>query len=258
MINKKYLKLLRLKNKSANNQFLYKIVSERIIDSLDLIKFDFKNILEIGINEFKTHNYLKNKFPKSKLTKADINNDNMLIDNRFEFLDIDLYNLKLQSDCYDLIISNFFLHLTSNFEDSMQSIHKALKSDGLFIAAIPDIDNLYQLVNSMYKSDMLIYQGAYQRTNSTIEVDEIISTLKKLDFHIPTVNKDGFVIEYSTFGKLLNDIRSMGLSYSGNDKKQNFENKQYFKILENIYREEYYNGNYILDIKYNLISAWKK
>ena len=53
MINKKYLKLLRSSNRYRENNFIYKIVADRIIDSIDLLKINIDNILEIGINEDK-------------------------------------------------------------------------------------------------------------------------------------------------------------------------------------------------------------
>ena len=50
----------------------------------------------------------------------------------------------------------------------------------------------------------------------------------------------------------------MSLSYCYTDKKKKFENKNYFKTLERNYRKDFFNGNYILNIKLNIISAWKK
>ena len=52
-------------------------------------------------------------------------------------------------------------------------------------------------------------------------------------------------------------MRATNLSYFYKDKKTNFENKDYFKILEKIYKEEYFDDNYVIDIKINIISAWK-
>ena len=57
MINKKYLKLLRSSNRYRENNFIYKIVADRIIDSIDLLKINIDNILEIGINEDKVSNF---------------------------------------------------------------------------------------------------------------------------------------------------------------------------------------------------------
>ena len=51
MINKKYLKLLRSKDRKYGENFIYNEISKNIIDSLDILKVPFNNILELGIND---------------------------------------------------------------------------------------------------------------------------------------------------------------------------------------------------------------
>ena len=77
-------------------------------------------------------------------------------------------------------------------------------------------------------------------------------------FDIPTINSDEITIEYNSFKKLLNDIKNTKLSYFYLDKKNKFEKKNYFKFLEKEYKKNYFNGKYILNIKFNIISAWKR
>ena len=48
MINKKYLKNLRCKEINKKNDFIFDLYNERIIDSLDIINLNFKNILILG------------------------------------------------------------------------------------------------------------------------------------------------------------------------------------------------------------------
>ena len=62
MINKKYLKLLRAKNRRYGENFIYNEISKNIIDSLDILKVPFNNILELGINDKLIINYLKKRF----------------------------------------------------------------------------------------------------------------------------------------------------------------------------------------------------
>ena len=45
MINKKYLKNLRCKEINNKNDFIYDLYSERLVDSLEIINLNFKNIL---------------------------------------------------------------------------------------------------------------------------------------------------------------------------------------------------------------------
>ena len=123
----------------------------------------------------------------------------------------------------------------------------------LFIASIPDVNNIYQLINAMFKADNLIYGGVYQRVNPTHRIDKILDLFKKLNFYSPSIYSDEIQIEYSNFSKLLLEVKSMNLSYCYTDKRNKFENKNYFKTVEKNFKK-----NYNLNIKFNIIAGWKK
>ena len=116
----------------------------------------------------------------------------------------------------------------SDFEKTLKFIFENLNTNGIFICVIPDKQNMFQLANSMYESDQLIYDGIFQRFNPTFEINNILSILKKLNYDAPSIHCDTINISYSKFQVLLNDIRLMGLSYCHKDKKQNFEKKKLF------------------------------
>ena len=61
MINKNYIKLLRSKQSFNKNIFIYDIIAKRIIDSIDLVKKNYDNVLEIGMNENSILDYIENK-----------------------------------------------------------------------------------------------------------------------------------------------------------------------------------------------------
>ena len=204
------------------------------------------------------YNYLVNKFENIFIERADIIVDINYLKKINNYLNIDLDNLSFSKNSYDLIYSNSILHLTNNFEKNLNSILNGLKSNGFFIAVIPDKNNGFQLINSMYETDLLLYKGVFQRVNQTIEIDNILPILKKLNFDAPSIHSDNFSINYSEFKNLLKDVRDTKLSYSYIDKKRNFENKKYFEELESIYKNKYFNNSFELDINVNIISGWKK
>ncbi len=257
MINKKYLKLLRSKDRKYGENFIYNEISKNIIDSLDILKVPFSNILQFGINDNLVINYLKKKFPSCSITSADIDISLFPKKSDQKLIEIDLDNLQI-SDKFDLIFSNFFIQLTTNFEKLIESIFQNLNSNGLFIATIPSIENIYQLVNAMYETDNILYGGMYQRINPILDTNYIFKLLKLYNFDAPLINTNNFTVEYSVFKKLLDDVRFLNLPYAGFDKRNNFENKKYFIYLEEQFRKKYYKDNFKLDINYNTICAWKK
>ena len=258
MINKKYLKLLRSKDRKYGENFIYNEISKNIIDSLDILKVPFNNILQFGINDSLVINYLKEKFPSCSITSADL--DISLFPKKIDqkFIEIDLDNLQFGDNKFDLIFSNFFIQLASNFEKLIEKIFQNLNSNGLFIATIPNAENIYQLVNSMYETDNILYGGMYQRINPILDNNDIFKILKLYNFDAPLINTNNFTIEYSVFKKLLDDVRFLNLPYAGHDKRNYFENKKYFIYLEEQFRKKYYKDNFNLDINYSTICAWKK
>ena len=258
MINKKYLKLIRSRERSRSTNFIYNIIAKRIIDSIDLLSVNFQNILGLGNNDDVINDYLQKKFIHANFSIVDIIDIKEIKKNNLKYKKVDLDNISIGNKKYDLIYSNLLIHLSDNFDNILKKILSHLNNNSFFIAAIPDVQNAYQLVNSLYKTDLFLYDGAYKRINPTIDINNILKNLKDLNFYIPTVNADSIKIEYKSFDKLINDIRETKSSYCHIDKRQNFENKKYLKVLENFYKEDHYNGKYELDIKFNIISAWKK
>ena len=258
MINKKYLKLLRSKDRKYGENFIYNEISKNIIDSLDILKVSFDNILQLGINDNLVINYLKGKFPSCSILSADIDLSIITKKTDRKLIEIDIDNLQIKDNKFDLIFSNFFCQLTSNFEKLIENIFQSLNSNGFFIATIPSTENIYQLVNSMYETDNILYGGMYQRINPILDTNNIFKLLKLYNFDAPLIKTDNFIIEYSNFKKLLDDVRFLNLPYVGIDKRNYFENKKYFIHLEKEYKKKYYEDNFNLDINYNTICAWKK
>ena len=58
MINKKYLKNLRSKEINNKNDFIFDLYNKRVIDSLDVISLEFKNILILGDQGTELYKYI--------------------------------------------------------------------------------------------------------------------------------------------------------------------------------------------------------
>ena len=110
MINKKYLKLLRTKDRKYGENFIYNEISKNIIDSLDILKVSFNNILELGINDKLIINYLKERFPSSSITSADIDLSFFTKKTDRQLIEIDLDDIQIKEKKFDLIYSNFFVN----------------------------------------------------------------------------------------------------------------------------------------------------
>ncbi len=246
MINKKYLKNLRSKGINKKNHFIFDLYNDRIIDSLEIIKLNFKNILILGNHGVKTNEFIHKKYKKKSLTIYDQNLNNF-----------DLDEWQVEKNKYDLIISNFFLFLSDKIENIFKKILDSLAPNGFFIATMPTEENFNSLKEAMIKTDINLYGGAYNRFNKFIDLSSTINLLKENNFKIPIVNLENIDLEYQNFLQLLKDIRSMNLSYYNNDKKLKFENKNYLDELEKNFKKNLRN-NYLISTNFYIISGWKE
>ena len=258
MINKKYLKNLRSKEINNKNDFIFDLLNERIIDSLNIVTLDFRNILIIGDNGTKLYQYIQKRYKNSLITIYDFKDKNFfnLPLNNFKKISTDLDSWSPEKKTYDLIISNFFLNISNKIETDIKKISLSLVSNGFFIATLPSPENFYLLKSAMLKTDLQIYGGAYNRFNPTTDLHNIIEILKKNNFKIPLVNSEKIKIDYKKFNQLLHDIRSMNLSYYYKDKKNIFEKKIYFKELERNFGKNS-KGSFELISNFYTISGWK-
>ena len=256
MINKKYLKNLRCKEINNKNDFIFDLYNERIIDSLDVINIKFKKILILGDHGSKIYKYIHKRFKEAQVTVYDIKT-------KFSKSDLDIIkksNIDIdfwipQEKEFDLIISNFYLNICEDLNKILSKIMKSLLPDGFFLATLPTPENFSLLRSAMMKTDMQLYGGTYNRFNRTPELHTIIDLLKKNNFKIPLVDYETIDLTYNQFSKLLNDVRSMNLSYYQKDKKNTFEKKSYFSILEKNFDKK--NNNFNLKSNFYIISGWK-
>jgi trans-aconitate methyltransferase len=256
MINKKYLKNLRCKEINDKNDFILDLYNERIIDSLDVINIKFKKILILGDQGSKIYKYIHKRFKeaevkvydiKTKFSKSDL--DNLKKSN----IDIDFW--VPQEKEFDLIISNFYLNICEDLRKILSKIMKALLPNGFFLATLPSPENFSLLRSVMMTTDIELYGGTYNRFNRAPELHTIIDLLKKNNFKIPLVDYETIDLKYKQFNKLLNDVRSMNLSYYQKDKKNTFEKKSYFSKLEGNFEKE--NDHFNLKSNFYIISGWK-
>ena len=256
MINKKYLKNLRCKEINNKNDFILDLYNERIIDSLDVINIKFKKILILGDQGSEIYKYIHKRFKEAQVKVYDIKT-------KFSKSDLDIIkksNIDIdfwvpQEKEFDLIISNFYLNICEDLKKILSKIMKSLLPNGFFLATLPSPENFSLLRSAMMKTDMQLYGGTYNRFNRAPELHTIIDLLKKNNFKIPLVDYETIDLTYKQFNKLLNDVRSMNLSYYQKDKKNTFEKKSYFSKLEGNFEKE--NDHFNLKSNFYIISGWK-
>ena len=164
LINKKFHVLQRAKILKDNDNFIYNEIANRINNSLENIKFSLINCLEIGYTSNKISRYLLSKYNTIDYYKADISSKviKSLPNSKKNFVfDHDKWNLDKKK--FDIIISNFYLHLTNNLNLLFKNINHSLNKNGFFIATFPGVKCCEEIKHCMMQTDIELYGGAYKR-----------------------------------------------------------------------------------------------
>lgn len=259
LINKKFHILQRNKILKDNDRFIYNEIANRLNNSLDGINLSIKNCLEIGYTSNKISKYILSRFHKIDYTIVDISNKILCnLPSSKKTLNFDHDKWELNEKKFDIIISNFYLHLTNNLDALIKNINLSLNSNGFFIATFPGPNCCKELKKSMLWADNDLYGGVYRRFVKAFSIENITQVLNKNNFKIPIIEIDTFEMRYKKFSTLLNDVRYLGNSNVYLNRKKTFEKKLYFKKIEEIYWKKYSNNKeIILQFEIIFLSAWK-
>ncbi|NBV06613.1 MAG: methyltransferase domain-containing protein [Proteobacteria bacterium] len=206
--------------------FLHREIANRIAENVELLNRDFTDILEIGAMD----DYLRS----------------IIRGVNYQFYD-DEENLLLQSESFDLILSNLNFHYINQIPQFLLQIKNALKPNGVFIASFFGEENLHELAHVLYETENEIYSGVSPRMPPTIDVKTAANLLAKAGFRDSISDFEKIEVKYSNPLSLLKDLKMMGQGNIMNKRSRKFFTKNFLnKILEN-YRKMYAtNDNGIL------------
>ena len=260
LINKQFHILQRNKINKDKDRFVYNEICSRINLSIDVINLSIKKCLEIGFHSKKIEEYICSKYPNVNFYFSDISLNilkNILSKQPKICFDHDKWAFGEKT--FDLIISNYYLHLSNNFDLLLKNINYSLNDNGFFIGTLPSNNSLPELKSSMIAADTEMYGGAFRRFMELYSIEKINHLLKKNNFKDLVIERDILKLNYSNLCDLLKDLRYMGNSNIYYDRKSTFEKKNYFKKVEDIYFKKYSNNKKLIaQIEVIYISGWKK
>ncbi|KAF9670558.1 hypothetical protein SADUNF_Sadunf13G0081500 [Salix dunnii] len=118
--------------------------------------------------------------------------------------------LPIKESSVDLVISCLGLHWTNDLPGAMIQCKLALKSDGLFLAAILGGETLKELRIACTVAQMEREGGISPRISPLAQVRDAGNLLTRAGFTLPGVDVDEYVVRYSSALELIEHLRTMG------------------------------------------------
>ena len=119
----------------------------------------------------------------------------------------------LPSGSLDLAVSLLSLHEVNDLPGMLIQIRRALKPDGLFLAALPGAGTLAELRESLLAAESET-GGASPRVIPFVDVRDAGGLLQRAGFALPVADVETLTVRYDSALALMADLRAMGAGNS--------------------------------------------
>ncbi len=118
--------------------------------------------------------------------------------------------LPFRDQSLDLVVSGLALHLVNDLPGTLVQIRRALKPDGLLLAALLGGDTLVELRHAFIAAEEETAGGASPRVAPFADVADLGALLQRAKFALPVVDADRIVVTYADPLALMRELRAMG------------------------------------------------
>jgi SAM-dependent methyltransferase len=175
--------------------FLLDRVAEDMQERLRAVLREFKNAADIGTSGDQVRNALSCRV--AQLARVDLP-------------DLESEPLALQPESLDLAISALALQFVNDLPGVLAQIRRALKPDGLLLAAMTGGDTLTELRQSFAAAEAELEGGVSPRVAPFADLRDVGALLQRAGFALPVTDVDRVVVRYDSAFALMADLRRMG------------------------------------------------
>lgn len=110
----------------------------------------------------------------------------------------------------DLVVSLLSLQFVNDLPGTLAQVRRALKPDGLFLAALIGGDTLTELREAFAEAESVVEGGVSPRIAPFVDVRSLGGLLQRAGFALPVVDSDRLTVRYDSALDLMRDLRRMG------------------------------------------------
>ena len=237
-INKKDIALSFGKAATTYDQaaILQQEVGNRLIERLEYVKINPKNILDLGCGTGYFIDPLKKKYPKAKIIGCDLSlgmlkqvkkKDTFF--KKHNLICGDAEHLPLADNSIDFIFSNFAIQWCYDLPQLFNELNRVLSPDGLIMFTTFGPDTLKELKLSWQQVD------DYTHVNDFFDMHDIGDALLQSRFKNPVMDAEFMKLTYSKVFGLMKDLKAIGAHNMHENRNHQLTSKSALKKLESAY-----------------------
>ena len=120
----------------------------------------------------------------------------------------------------DLVVSALALQLVNDLPGTLVQIRRALKPDGLFLAALLGGETLNELRQSFAAAESEVEGGVSPRVAPFADLRDLGALLQRAGFALPVADADRLIVRYDSAFALMHDLRRMGATNALIDRRR--------------------------------------
>ena len=124
--------------------------------------------------------------------------------------DLESERVALAPETLDLAVSGLAFQFVNDLPGALAQIRRALKPDGLLLAAMIGGDTLTELRQSFASAEAECEGGVSPRVAPFADLRDVGALLQRAGFALPVTDVDRVVVRYDSAFALMTDLRRMG------------------------------------------------
>lgn len=242
----------------AAHAFLMQEVAARLAERLDDIKRDFPLALDLGCHDGLLAEHTVGRSGIERLVQCDLSAAMVARADAPLRLVADEEWLPIRPHSLDLVMSVLSLHWVNDLPGALLQIRRALKPDGLLLAAMLGGESLHELRAALLMAESEISGGASPRVSPFAEVQDVGALLQRAGFGLPVVDVDTITVTYADAFALMRDLRGMGESNANRERRSAFTGRATLFAAAQAYRDTFAQADGRLPATFQVLylTAW--
>jgi SAM-dependent methyltransferase len=166
--------------------------------------------------------------------------------------------LPFAADSLDLVVSALALQFVNDLPGVFAQIRRALKPDGLLLAAMIGGDSLIELRQAFAAAEAECEGGVSPRVAPFTDLRDIGALLQRAGFALPVTDVDRVVVRYSNAFALMQDLRRMGAANVLIERRRTPSRRATLLRMAEIYAERFADADGRIRATFDIIwlSGW--
>ena len=139
----------------------------------------------------------------------------------------------------DLVVSALALQFVNDLPGTLIQIRRALKPDGLLLAALIGGDSLTELREAFAQAESEVEGGVSPRVAPFADVRELGGLLQRAGLALPVVDSDRLTVRYELVFDLMRDLRRMGATNMLTERRRTPLRRATLQRMADIYAQRF-------------------